>query len=110
MRKLILLACLMLHGCFLVSYKIPVNQGNYVDQPMIDKLKYGMTRSQVKFVLGTPLIQDALHADRWDYVFLDGKAGSVKLAQRVAVVFEGDKLVQIESGAQPVRAGTGPAR
>jgi outer membrane protein assembly factor BamE len=100
-RILALLLPLTLCGCFLIPNKIQVNQGNFVDQPMIDKLKHGMTRSQVRFVLGTPLVQDALHPDRWDYVYMDGKAGDVKLQQRVSVLFEQDKLVQIESAAPP---------
>jgi outer membrane protein assembly factor BamE len=100
-RPLIWLFPLLLCGCFLVPHKIPVNQGNYVDQPMIDKLKAGMSRSQVRFVLGTPLVQDVLHPNRWDYVYMDGRAGNVTQKRRVSVLFEGDKLVQIESEQRP---------
>ncbi len=104
LKLLVVVLPLLLAGCFLVPHKIAVNQGNLVDQAMIDKLKPGMTRSQVRFVLGTPLVQDALHPDRWDYVYMAGKAGDVKRERRVAVLFEGDKLVQIESESRPPEA------
>src|SRR5678815_5423335 len=50
-------------------YKIDVNQGNYLSQDMVDKLKVGMTQAQVRQVLGTPLIASPFRADRWDYVY-----------------------------------------
>jgi outer membrane protein assembly factor BamE len=103
-RILALLLPLTLCGCFLIPHKIEVKQGNFVDQPMIDKLKHGMSRSQVRFVLGTPLVQDALHPDRWDYVYMEGKAGDVKRERRVSVLFEQDKLVQIESESRPPKS------
>ena len=68
---------LLLAGCkqvpvlpTLTPYKIDVQQGNYVTQDMVEKLKPGMTRSQVKFLLGTPLVVDPFRNDRWDYVYL----------------------------------------
>ena len=96
MRRIVLLCLLLLNGCFLVPHKIDVQQGNYVDQQMIGKLKPDMTRSQVRFLLGTPLITDVFHPERWDYVYLTGKAGDVKRERRVTVVFDGDRLSRIE--------------
>lgn len=96
MRRLVLLLPLLLSGCFLVPHKIDVQQGNYVDQQMIDKLKPDMTKSQVRFVLGTPLIADVFHPERWDYVYLSGKAGEVRRERRITVVFDGDRLARIE--------------
>ena len=52
----------------LAPHKIDIQQGNYVDQAMVAKLKAEMTRSQVRFILGTPLIADVFHQNRWDYV------------------------------------------
>lgn len=96
MRVSILILPLLLSGCFLVPHKIPVQQGNYVDQQMVSKLKTDMTRSQVRFILGTPLIADPFHPNRWDYVFMTGKAGNVNRERRVTVVFEDDRLVRID--------------
>jgi outer membrane protein assembly factor BamE len=103
MRLLVslLLTAPFLGGCFLVPHKIDVQQGNFIDHTMLAKLKPEMTRSQVRFVLGTPLITDPFHPDRWDYVYLTGKAGSVRSQSRVTVVFEGDKLRRIEGDVIP---------
>ena len=61
-------------------HKIDIQQGNRVKQEDLDKLKVGMTRDQVKFVLGTPLLQDAFHRDRWDYLYYL-KTGDEKVRQ-----------------------------
>ena len=97
---------LLLSGCFLVPHRIDMQQGNYVDQEMVAKLKPDMTRSQVRFVLGTPLVTDPFHPDRWDYVYMTGKAGDVKRKRRVTVVFNGDKLVRIEGDVVPAEQVT----
>lgn len=102
MRVLVsLLIVPLLSGCFLVPHKIDVQQGNFVDHKMLEKLKPDMTRSQVRFVLGTPLIADPFHPDRWDYVYLTGKAGDVRSQSRVTVMFEGDRLKRIEGDVIP---------
>ena len=95
MRYLLLLP-LLLAGCMLAPHKIDIQQGNYVDQEMVAKLKLEMTRSQVRFILGTPLVADAFHPNRWDYVFMTGRAGVVSSKRRITVVFDGDKLKRIE--------------
>ena len=95
MRFLLLLPFL-LAGCMLAPHKIDVQQGNYVDEAMVAKLKTDMTRSQVRFILGTPLVADVFHPNRWDYVYMTGKAGKVRSQGKVTVVFEGDRLKAIE--------------
>lgn len=95
MRTLLLLP-LLLAGCMLAPHKIDIQQGNYVDQEMIDKLKPEMTRSQVRFVLGTPLVADPFHPNRWDYVYMTGRAGDVEPERKITLVFDGDKLKHIE--------------
>ena len=114
------LLCLTLGACFLVPHKIDVQQGNYVDQTMLSKLKAGMTKSQVRYVLGTPLITDAFHADRWDYTFIDRPNGKLKSTRRVTVIFEGDKLRRLDgdvpslpaetTGDSTLKPGTGPEK
>lgn len=107
MRKIVLMG-LLLAGCqkvpllpSLSPHKIDIQQGNYVSQEMITKLKPGMTRNQVRFVLGTPLVVDVFHANRWDYVYLYQKAGAISEHRRISVVFDGDKLMRIEGDVQP---------
>ena len=106
MRKLILLA-LFLAGCETVTlpglsaHKIDIQQGNYVTQDMVAKLKPGMSRSQVRFALGTPLIADPFHPDRWDYVYVLHKKGRLVEQRRIVVVFKEDKLVRIDGDVVP---------
>src|SRR3990170_4201353 len=70
----LLAAATLLAGC-VSPYKIDVQQGNVVSQEMLEKLKPGMTKSQVRFALGTPLIADSFHPDRWDYFYSLKKGG-----------------------------------
>lgn len=77
-------------------YRIDIRQGNYVDQDMVAQLKRGMTQEQVRFVLGSPLVVDVFHKDRWDYVYRFRK-GTGELEQRaLAVFFVDGKLDRIE--------------
>jgi len=95
-----LLTCLLLAGCsFLPSvlYRIDVQQGNVVTEEMVEKLKPGMTKSQVLFVLGSPLIMDAFRDNRWDYVYLFREKGELVEQRRMTVFFDDDVLVNIEN-------------
>lgn len=81
----------------ITPYRIEIQQGNFLSQEMVSQLKLGMSKDQVRFVLGTPLITDSFHADRWDYVFRRQKANSNVLEQRkLAVFFDDGKLKRIE--------------
>lgn len=86
----------------LSPHKIDVQQGNYVTQEMVAKLKPGMSRSQVRFVLGTPLITDVFHESRWDYVYRLEKAGKLVEQRKLTVVFEGDRLLRLDGDVIPV--------
>ena len=77
-------------------YKIDIQQGNVVTQEMVAKLKAGLTRSQVRFVLGSPLVTDMFHSDRWDYIYLLQRQGKTDDRRRLTVIFEGDKLLRLE--------------
>ncbi|HUW51113.1 MAG TPA: outer membrane protein assembly factor BamE [Sulfuricella sp.] len=77
-------------------YRIDIQQGNVVTQEMVAKLKPGMTKSQVRFIMGTPLITDAFHADRWDYVYRFQKAGKLTEERKMALFFEQDKLHRVQ--------------
>ncbi|THF62523.1 outer membrane protein assembly factor BamE [Pseudothauera rhizosphaerae] len=84
-------------------YRIDVRQGNYVDQEMVSQLRRGMTRDQVRFVLGTPLVVDMFRNDRWDYVYryAPGRGGAEEAQQRVlSVFFAGDTLDRVEGDIQ----------
>ena len=82
-------------GCGFGPYKIEVQQGNVVTQEMLSKLRLDMTRSQVKFVLGTPLVVSVFRPDRWDYYYLAGRAGKPGDRRQITLVFEADKLARV---------------
>jgi len=102
MRKILVPLTLLLASCSAITpYKVDVQQGNAITQEMVAKLKPGMSKSQVRFILGTPLLTDVFHADRWDYVFVDEKGGKVKERRKVAVLFKGDVLERVEGDVAP---------
>jgi outer membrane protein assembly factor BamE len=88
-------------------YRIDIQQGNFVSREMVNQIKEGMQRKeaitpeQVRFVLGTPLLTDIFHADRWDYLFRLKKSTGEVLSSRVTVFFKDNRLVNIDSGVLP---------
>lgn len=82
-------------------YRIAVQQGNIIDQKKVDQLKVGMTKRQVQFVMGSPLLNDAFHEDRWDYVYELRKGDDTLRDRRFTLFFEGDKLVRYEGDYEP---------
>jgi len=82
-------------------YKIDINQGNYLSQDMVDKLKVGMTQAQVKQVLGTPLITSPFRPDRWDYVYEYTRQGRVIEHRNFAAYFTDGKLARWEGDEMP---------
>ena len=85
-------------------YKIGIPQGNIITQDMVDQLRPGMTKRQVIFVMGTPLIRDAFHQDRWDYIYSYQPGGGTRGQEGVSVFFENDQLVRITGDFVPSAA------
>lgn len=96
-------------------YTLNIQQGIVLDQKMISRLKPGMTRNQVSLTLGTPLLADPLHADRWDYVYYTRIQGDLGEWRRLKLLFKDDRLASVSgdvtvappAGAEP--GGTAPA-
>ena len=104
MRNLasLLLLVAALAGCV---YKIDVQQGNLVTQDVVDKLKPGMTKAEVRGLLGTPLLNDVFHQDEWDYYFSNRRGGKVASEpSRLTVRFKDDKLASVEGTGRSGRA------
>ncbi len=80
-----------------LTYRIDIRQGNMVTQKMVAQLKPGLTRDQVRFLLGTPLVADVFHADRWDYVyrFQPGRLGAETEQRHLVVFFKDGKLDRV---------------
>jgi outer membrane protein assembly factor BamE len=104
MRIKIILLALLLASCSLKPYKMDIYQGNFVTPQMREQLKPGMTRQQVRYVLGTPLVNDPFHANRWDYVFRHEHGGKLVEQQHLMLIFVNDRLQRIDDGKQVIEA------
>jgi outer membrane protein assembly factor BamE len=102
---LISLAITCLSACSFVGfpgvYKIDVEQGNIITQEMADQLKPGMSRRQVRFILGTPLVEDPFNQSRWDYPYVKRNGQTVLDESRLTVVFDGDSLQTVSGDYLP---------
>lgn len=105
----LLIVLLLLTGTGLISgcikiYRADVQQGNVITAEMLEKLKLGMTRRQVRFLLGTPLVSDPLHTERWDYYYSYKEGRGETIQRRLKLIFDDDVLVDIQ-GDDPVTPG-----
>jgi outer membrane protein assembly factor BamE len=81
-------------GCV---YRINIQQGNFLDQAAVEQVKPGMTRSQVRYLLGTPMVADTFDKERWDYIYYLKKGRSRHVdSRRVTVYFDGDKVARLD--------------
>jgi outer membrane protein assembly factor BamE len=103
-----LLGCsLLLSGCV---YRMAVQQGNYLDARQVVQVKEGMTRAQIRFLLGTPMLPDAFNRDRWDYLYtLNMGDGSAVTRQRLTIFFDDDKVSRIENAGAPTEVPADPS-
>lgn len=85
-------------------YRIDIDQGNIITQEMVDQLKPGLTRDQVKFVMGSPLMVDPFHPDRWDYVYTLRKGDGSRKREQLSVFFNDDVLVSLSGDFLPASA------
>lgn len=108
MRFTLILASALLASCgsldtpLLSPYKMDIRQGNYVTPEMRDQLKLGMTKQQVRYVLGTPMIADAFHGDRWDYPYRLEQRGEIVEKRQLTLYFDGDNLARVESDGKVI--------
>ncbi|MGE0582444.1 MAG: outer membrane protein assembly factor BamE [Steroidobacteraceae bacterium] len=115
MNRIVRLAALALIVAGLTAgcvYRMNIQQGNYLDPNAVAQLKEGMTRSQVRYLLGTPMVPDAFNESRWDYLYFL-KRGRIKAPEkrRLSIWFEDDKVARVEkvNVAAPVEVPTTPA-
>ena len=85
----------------ITPYRMVIQQGNFISQEMVSQLKPGMTKEQVRFILGTPLVTDIFHADRWDYVFFREMPNGKREQRNLSVVFENSKLARVVGDLLP---------
>lgn len=100
MRISIIFISLLLASCgWLAPHKLEIRQGNLISPEMRERVKIGMTQQQVKAVLGTPLIGDPFHANRWDYLYRFTQEGVLIEEKRMTLYFDNDSLQRIEDAA-----------
>jgi outer membrane protein assembly factor BamE len=89
-------------GCV---YRINIQQGNFLDQAAVDTVKTGMTRSQVRYLLGTPMVADSFNKERWDYIYYLKKGRTHHVdSRRVTVYFDGDKVARLDKPTDELAA------
>lgn len=108
--KLVILSSVLLASCshlstpglgFLRPYKIDIQQGNLITPEMREKVQLGMSSAMVRSILGTPLISDSFHANRWDYVYSLEKDGEQAGKQRLTLYFKDEHLMRIDDSHMP---------
>ena len=83
------------------AYKIDIQQGNVITREMVDQLRPGMTRTQVQYVMGTPLLEDTFNSNRWDYIYSQQPGGKNREQKTVTLFFENDQLRSIQGDFRP---------
>jgi outer membrane protein assembly factor BamE len=84
-------------------HKVEIQQGNIINQDMINKLEPGMSQRQVRFIMGSPMISDTFHAGRWDYLYRMHKSGHAPSeTKRVSLYFDNNQLARIEGDIRPL--------
>jgi outer membrane protein assembly factor BamE len=97
----VLIRCALALGLAAASsacvYRINIQQGNFLDQAAVEQVKVGMTRSQVHYLLGTPMVADSFNKERWDYIYYLKKGRTRHIdSRRVTVYFDGEKVAKLD--------------
>lgn len=110
---ILVLNALLLSGCanweFPWVYRLTIDQGNIITQEKVDQLKPGMSREQVKFVMGSPLLVDTFRENRWDYVYTTQGRDGIRSEKRLSVLFNNDVLSQVSGDFTPAASSPTPA-
>jgi outer membrane protein assembly factor BamE len=85
----------------ITPYRMEIQQGNFVSQEMVAQLKPGMTKEQVRFILGTPMVTDIFHSDRWDYVYWRESSTGARESRKLTVLFENGQLARLDGDVVP---------
>jgi outer membrane protein assembly factor BamE len=82
-------------------YTLEIQQGNIIDQAMIDQLRPGMNKRQVLYIMGSPMLDDIFHKNRWDYLYSDQPSGEDRVQKQISLFFENDQIVGIQGDFRP---------
>lgn len=104
---LTLSACLSMSACSYVVdnlpgiYRLEIQQGNIIDQAMVDQLRPGMSKRQILYIMGSPMLDDYFHRNRWEYVYYEKKENADPKEKRLALFFNNDSLAGIQGDFRP---------
>jgi outer membrane protein assembly factor BamE len=82
-------------------YTLEIQQGNIIDQAMIDQLRPGMNKRQALYIMGSPMLDDVFHKNRWDYLYSDQPSGEDRVQKRITISFENDQIAGIQGDFRP---------
>lgn len=99
--SLLLPACSTILSNIPGVYTLDIKQGNIIDQTMIDQLRPNMTKRQVLYIMGSPMLADTFHENRWDYLFSEQLSGEPRVQKRVSLYFTGDNLTGVQGDFRP---------
>lgn len=99
LRTLTLLSLIFITACSSWVYRLNIAQGNFIENKDIDKLQIAMTKEQVKFILGSPVVMDTFDKNTWYYIyhFKSGRSENLNVKQKFIIHFENDKIASVES-------------
>lgn len=110
-KVLLVLVMVVLTGCTSFRpYRMEIRQGNLITPEMRAKVRVGMSRQQVTAALGSPLISDVFHANRWDYLYRYDERGKPLEQQRLTIFFEGDFVKRIDDSQMATAVAPGPSK
>ncbi len=96
-----IVSCTYIYDHIPIIYKIDVQQGNIIEQSMIDQLKPGMSKKQVLFILGSPMVDTVFRKNRWDYIYINQPSGEDKVQHEFSLFFENEQVVGIQGDFRP---------
>ncbi len=99
--SLALTACSTIMNNLPGVYRLDIEQGNMIDQSMVDQLRPNMTKRQVLYIMGSPMLADTFHEKRWDYLYSKQVGGGDRVQKRISLFFEGDNLIAVQGDFHP---------
>ncbi|MDD5460499.1 MAG: outer membrane protein assembly factor BamE [Methylococcales bacterium] len=101
MTSLTLVSCSTVLNNLPGVYTLEIQQGNIIDQAMVDQLRPGMNKRQVLYIMGSPMLDDVFHKNRWDYLYSNQPSGEDRLQKRISIYFENDQISGIQGDFRP---------
>ena len=96
-----LLLCISLSACIIRPYKFDLKQGNVLTRENVEQIEPGMSATSVRYALGTPMLNDVFHTERWDYIYIDRPRKGKETRRHLAIYFEGGSVARVTHDPLP---------